>query len=522
MAINSEQLQNGLLGKLYDKLTMGDEAGMRSSNDFFSWVTPGIPYTEENFDFQERGFVPTHLGIEGTEDTDDLDTDTDDLPSVDTDALNRELGAQKLQMYTQAEDLANLMDFIPSASGITEGNKRMNMNMQIWNPSGRVSDVYKFVLDQCQVVQTKMDDATKEKLERIRKILKTTKTVTDFDPETFEEIKREITVESRLSEAYKEKKQLYDTAFREYNNARIAALNGDDPQAVDYFAMNERILRSHVRVAKNDWYNLGYKDLYEKATAFIEQVTKTDLNLLMQDYRSDLDFSQISNPASPGSRFYFTKLAPSNFASSNRGWTQFSFSKSDYERHYDSSRSSWGAGGALALGFFNIGGGAQESKSEINRDINWETFSLSFSMAQVPIIRSWFHPGLLESKFWKFGQNADTMGLSELLSDGKTPPNGQMVAYPTTAIFIRDLELKFKTYSGNYNAFSESIRVKGGLSWGPINLGGHYSRSNSEYDFKSSTTREGIKVDGMQLIGFRSHLLPKSPNPINTPDTEWA
>lgn len=515
--LKSPQLLNGFLGKLYDELTMGDDQVMRSANDFFSWITPGIPYSADNFDFQERGFVPTHLGVSGTEDQNE-DGEPQD---VDLEKLKRELGAEKLRMYIQAEDLAYLMDFIPDASGISDGDKRMNLNKKIWNPSDRLSDVYNFVLNQSEVVQTEVDETLQAKIDRVRRVLQTTKTVTDFD-ENFEEVKREITVDSVVAVQYKEKKQVYDAAFQEYRNAQIRAMNGG-PEDVDFFALNERILRSKVRMAENDWHANGYKNLYERATSFLDQAASGDLNLLMQGYREDMDFSQISNPASPGSKFYFTKLVPSNFASSMQGWTQFSFSKKDYESHRDRRRTTWGAGGGFIGGLFNIGGSAEGEVTRISNDVKWESLKIKFSIAQVPIMRSWFHSNLLSSRFWRFGANADIIGQGDLLSDGGMPPAGQMPAYPTTAIFIKDLEITFDTYSGNYDALHSHISGRSGLSWGPIHLGGSYSRSKTTSDFESSRLHNGIKIDGMQLIGFRCHLLPKSPNPVEgIAEENWA
>ncbi|NJL76377.1 MAG: hypothetical protein HC892_16515 [Saprospiraceae bacterium] len=49
MALTSEQLMNSFLGRLYNQLSMGDESSIASANDFFSWVTPGIPFEAEDF-----------------------------------------------------------------------------------------------------------------------------------------------------------------------------------------------------------------------------------------------------------------------------------------------------------------------------------------------------------------------------------------------------------------------------------------------------------------------------------------
>jgi len=509
MDLLPEQLMNSVLGKLYSELTMGEDDRLKSANDFFTWITPGMPYPEDNLDFLEQGFVATYKG------------DDDDGNPIDEEELKRRTGAAKLRMYQQAEDLAYIMDFVPDASGLESGSKRMNINTQIWNPASRLSDIYKFVLDQCQVVQTDTSESTKEKIERVRGILQTTKTVTTYDDD-FQEIQAEVTVDSPLTVAYKEKKAIYDAAFMEYRNAEIKALNGDG-EAVDFFALNETILRSKVRMAANDWQANGYKNLYERATSFLDQVASGDLNLLMQGYREDMEFSRVANPASPGARFYFTRLAPSNFASSVQGWTKFEFSSSDFESHFDRERTNWGGKTGLNLGKFNIGGSARKESTELTKSVEWGSFKLSFYMAQVPLLKSWFHPHIFDSQFWRFGPNVAATGQNDVLSDGGIPPEGQLPAYPTTAIFIKDLTMTFDTASRNYDAFYSKIKAKGGLSWGPFHLGGDYEKETTETNSSGSNRHEGIKVDGMQLIGFRCHLLSKSPNPLPTIEEDmWA
>jgi hypothetical protein len=135
-------------------------------------------------------------------------------------------------------------------------------------------------------------------------------------------------------------------------------------------------------------------------------------------------------------------------------------------------------------------------------------------------VRPWFKPSFLNSKTWRFDPgNPDLKG--NMLSDGGSPPKGLMPAYPTSVIFIRNLTLDFGDSSGMQSFMSQqsSNSQSGGVgfSFGPFSIG----TSASHYGAQGSTTRsasyqwtdQGLNVPGMQIVGYRCHVLPKSPDP---------
>ena len=48
-------LCNAIMGALYDVLTNGDATVPKSSDNFFSWCTPGIPVDANDFRFLAQG-----------------------------------------------------------------------------------------------------------------------------------------------------------------------------------------------------------------------------------------------------------------------------------------------------------------------------------------------------------------------------------------------------------------------------------------------------------------------------------
>ena len=116
----------------------------------------------------------------------------------------------------------------------------------------------------------------------------------------------------------------------------------------------------------------------------------------------------------------------------------------------------------------------------------------------------------LESRAWKFAEDAIDV---TALSDGGQPPKGMLIGYPTMVIFIKNVLINFKELHDEKSEFNKAAKAKAGLSIGPISAGGSYKNSSGQTKELSSLTEKGLKVEGMQIIGFRCKLLNKAPNP---------
>ena len=495
------ELMQSVMGKLYNVLVNGDESVPGSDDNFFSWCTPGYPITTEDLEFLTQGLTGAVKkqavaalagGDEGEEPEKPTQEQIDQIVATDSG-----------RMYMQAENFARLVDFVPDVSGLNLPLSRMKVNAM----EGSLSSVYEFILRFSQVMASELPAETKKKIEKFRKLLVTTKTKVDLI--TDESV--EVVEPSPMVVAYNQKMQAYLDAVIEYHTYRVEALAGKDPKAVHFWAMNANALRKKVIAAKNDWINSGYKEDYEKISAYIEQVMSRDMSMLKQQYKDDLDKARLTGLAS-GSDFFFTSLVPGNFHKG--GWTKFSFNSSSYQYGSNSSSNKWGVAGGLSLGIFNFGASASGQNSRYESKFNLDTFKLSFEMCEVPIVRPWMNTAFLKSKAWRFDEsNPDAKGM--MLSDGGNPPkrDSLLPALPTSALFVRNLVLDFGHADGFSQYVSSAVKGGGFVGWGPFAIGGSYSHQNSSSKFEHNTQGQGLAIDGMQIIGFRCHLLPKSPNP---------
>lgn len=527
-------LANTLMSKLYNVLTNGDDTVPKSEDNFFSWCTPGTPVDVSDFEFLTQGLT----GIVKKSAVDAMQPSAAAAsaaaagtppaptppPALTQEQFNALMAQDTMRLYMQAENLARLLDFVPD---VAKSTNEPFARLAVQNNDGTLSDIYDYTLRMSQVMKIELPADTVAKIEKFRgllqKVVKKKDLITDEEVETIEP--------SELQKAYFTKMAAYDDAALEYNARRIDALTASNSRAIHDWAINANIYRNKVRAAMADWVANGYKEDYEKIAAFIEQVSRRDMALLKQQYVEDLERARLTSPVS-GSDFFFTSLVPGSFPTST-GWTRFGFEAGDYESHQSSSYSWSSSRGGGGGGFLGIGVRAShassESHSEFHGTVDTSHTSMSFEIAQIPIARPWLRTAFLTSHGWRFDQN-NVLTKGERLSDGASPPTGKMPAYPTVAIFIRKLALSFGESHdfSDYvsNAKSSSTSAGGFMFFGPFFVGGSGShRSGSgvtQRDYGYRFENNTMFVDGMQLIGFKCHIMPKSPDPDPAiPAADW-
>ena len=527
-------LANSVMSKIYDVLTNGDETVPKSEDNFFTWNTPGTPFDVEDFDFLTQGLtgvvkrsaleqttLPSPQGGSGG-------TGTATAPAAQpeiTPELLAQLRAQDTaHLYMAAEMLARYTDFVPD---VTKANNEQFARLNIQNNEGTLTEIYERVLRMSQVMKQDLPADVLKKIDKFRGLLQVKVKKTNL----LDDSVTEVIEPSPLVKVYNEKLAAYEAAALEYNTHRIDALTADNPRAVHDWAINANIYRNRVKSAMADWISNGFKNDYEQIAAYIDQVMARDMTLLKAQYKDDLEKTRITGLAS-GADFFFTSLAPGSFARSG-GWSGFGFASSDFRSNSGSSFSTsrWSAsGGGGFLGIFGGRGGASgsQSRSEYHSSFSSERFGLSFEICQVPIIKPWFKSSFINSKTWRFDQN-DPQAKSEFLSDGGAPPKGLLPAYPTSMIFIRKLSLTLGKSDG-FSRFvdeqkSNSASGGGFMSFGPFFLGGSASHSSAsgmtQRDWGYHWDGQTLTVPGMQCVGFKCHIIPKSPNPLPT-IKEWV
>lgn len=527
---NEVELMNALLGKVYAVLTTGGKEANQSEDNFFVWCTPGLTVKAEDFKFAEQGLTGVLKKSESTtiiktNSSNNVDKEqTNKESKLSEEEINRLLAEDTNRMYAQAESFARLVDFIPDTSkGSGDGGFS---GLTVLYKEGTLSSVYSDTLTHSQVMKSELPEDVKAKIEKFNALLTVEKKKKDIitDEETT------VLEDGPMVVLYREKMRAYNSALKILNSKRTAALTAKDPAAVHDWALNAEVYQNEVEAAEADWVSRGYKNEYEKIQAFIDQVSRRDMSLLKEQYLNALKNAKLTGLSS-GSEFCYTTLTPAGFATSD-GWTKFSFKKTDINDDYSSlsKNHSMKTGGQIGFfPYFSGGGGYSESEQsyDVSSSFHSSIAEIRFEVCQVNIVRPWFKEAFLTSKYWRFDANNEvTKG--EFLSDGGSPAQGKMPAYPTSIIFIRNLRIGFdskdslNTFKQEYE--SHDISAGGRIVIGPFSLGGGYD----SHDDKTETSSHGklqiekneIVINGMQIIGYACHMLGKCPDP-NPDIKDW-
>ena len=479
----SEELMQVLMAKLYATIT-GDveNADIMPRNKFVTWLMPGIPFGPNDFRCCSKGLGG---GLNATED--------------------------KL-ILQQAFYLSKLFDFIPDINNpLTDTGK---LEQTIFTSSqDSISSVYSDILTFSEVVDDKLSPEDEAKIKKFRDLMSVTKMKKDIITDEIQE----VTEPGPITIAYETKMKEFLDAEDAYLTLLVNAQGATDSdpegkRAVAAWANKADNYYRSVRAAYNAWISQGYKNEYEKMNAFIDQITQRSMVLYKRDLIEKFRKGKVNNAGAGGAgEFYNTLLLPGNFATS-AGWTGFTFGASDYKNHYSKSKSQWGVKASAKFGFGSAKGSASGSKERIQHEIKMKNFSASLKFTQVPICRPFMDPGIFSMRGWrlskeyfeKYGKDAKS------ISDGSN--NGRLVAYPISALFVKDVKLYSGDLSSQFDFVKKEISGGGSVSYGPFSVGGSYSHGSEESNLDVHVESGSLNIPGMQLIGFMNNYVPKCPN----------
>lgn len=456
---SSKDLMSSLISKMYHIIT-GEDADIKFPNSkYITWIMPGIPFIPEDFNFCIKGFAGST--------------------------------AEETRLLTlQAFVLSKLFDFIPDPSGLAMDHK---VQQSIFaTTQDTISSVYRDVLQFSKVVNREISEEEQKKMDEKRAFITSKET---------EHLK------------YYEK---YRTAAQEYLKARSEAesASGDDPiskERVTNWINMGHILKENVDMAEREFRSLGFRDQIADAENYIAQVTENS----MVNYKARLEEKLTQPHNSPEfGPFLPVTLIPGNFASSSSGWTQFSFSEQDFHQYNNKSTTKGSLGGSVRLlGVWKVGkADGSTSTEETDESKKASNFTAQFEIAQIPILRPWFEPGFFSMRGWDLGDMWNLNWPDKKVSNGEDPPVGRLVAYPTSAIFVRNVTFSFDE-SSDFSHYFNDIRSGSGLAgWGVFRTKGTFSSTNEQKTVDHKEEHGKIVINGMQLIGFINNVIPKAPN----------
>jgi hypothetical protein len=211
-------------------------------------------------------------------------------------------------------------------------------------------------------------------------------------------------------------------------------------------------------------------------------------------------------------------MSPSKWYSATGadGWNSYSQSDFHSESHFDSKSSQTSAGGGFSLGFFSIGGGGSASKDQTSLNIQTEGLTIEFEYAIADIQRPWLDTTLLNLSNWFLVGDYP----SSCISDGtfnqqfKVNDPAEMVFLPsvvTSFLIARNVKIKWNKKTTDIDMLKTAASGGGSVGFGPFSVSASHSESHTKNDFIFDENSEGITIEGVQLIGYVSTIMPGSP-----------
>jgi len=426
-----------------------------SNSNYFAWMPGGTFYSAENLEYQKKTLL-------------DLKT------------IKESEGVEgNLDVYTDANNFMRTINAVPSSNVLD--SSFISSGKMLW-------DVYKSVLANATFPnQRKITEEEKQQIQKLN---------AEYE---------------KLSPAYNQYQEVYDNALEAYNDLRLKAMS--DPIVARKFTLNGKSYKQKVDKAMKDWVSLGHKETIEKInndTLNIHRETSESWINELLERMSENAIDELSGP-------YHTYLGIKDIFDETLEWTEFTIDSSSLEKINSQSKRRFTENKESTSGMWFWKSRSTQSSHGVNveemQSDKLAVSNISFKLLQVPIQRPWFDPTLIECGAWKWN-NPDMAPLST----GGVNPTGQMIAYPTTAIFVKDLNVEIDNVAV-LDKVVDSTSTTQTNTVGPFRLFRKRETSSrtetNEYHMELSQKDKnaGTLVNsGVQLIGFRCYQLPKTPS----------
>lgn len=453
-------------------VSMGLSAGQHSSPTESSRFS--LYDTDDNVDLMKKIFSKIALGTSVGENTgrpgnsflmlENPGTFLDPMLNVDT--------------VRGARMLAELLDPIPNPKWIYDASSRST------------SDIYKMTLTDKELPLVQLSSSQRLSLQKAK--------ITAHNTE----------------DAYSDLAEQYWDANDAFLTAQITAANhGVSPNPRYEFRKNQ---------AYNRWIDRGHKLEYENAIATIYNLESLDPNNTWLSLSQLLDQNERLDGAI---HFHTTDVTPTYkqlVDPKSTGWTVLSFDQADWENQ--SYHSHVDAGGSVSgsFGLWRASAGAHYVEDKGFTKSKASNINITMEVQRVKINRGWLRSYLYFSRAWRW--HSGTTGSGSPISDGVAiengnTPNGWMPFLPVALLVARNVSISASISDSEHDWANSHLDANASVGYGPISIGGHYSKDESSDYVKGSVRHDGITAGPAQIIGWYCDVLPQSPNP--DPALNW-
>lgn len=314
-------------------------------------------------------------------------------------------------------------------------------------------------------------------------------------------------------EAYARYEEEYEDAVKERNRAYANAFS--DPMMLQMWPIQGKIYQDDVDQAWDKWQGFGFKAEIERALAVLAAQGADPAILLIARAKHKYENSLVNIPNV--GNIPYTFMSPNKWYGLNGdGWNWYTQSTFHSESHASGTNSRTSGSAGISAGFFTIGGGGSTSTERSNLDIKTENLNIDFEYTMVDIKRPWLDTTLLNLSNWFLVGDYPAACISDgtygqqMKVDGKD----EMLFLPsvvTSLVLVRNLKISFGDSDRHRDTFEKATGGSGRLGFGPFFIGGGHSEGEKRKNTSFNHNYEGLKIEGVQLIGYVSTIIPASP-----------
>lgn len=317
---------------------------------------------------------------------------------------------------------------------------------------------------------------------------------------------------------YLDCKAAYQKAVNKYVAAYQTAQ--EEPTAKKLWPVNGKQFIGDVEDAMNEWVSVGQKVKMEASINILSAQGSDPTALMITDAKNRWSIYQVALGGAVADKSPYSFISPSNWCDPDADiWTKYNGTFSTSETHDTSSTKDWSAGLKLNFGLFSGDAASKGSLEKVSKDAEGQDTDISLEWTVLTVMRPWLDTSLLSWDGWYLllagsKKNSISTGLRE---ESNAPSAYYLPIVPVQMIVVRNLKVKNKALSDHFA--SEALKTSSSLdfNYGPFaSVSSSFATDDEKKDEIKRMGREGLRIPGMQLIGWVSELTPASPK-LDTP-----
>jgi len=464
---------------------------------FVSFLPIGLPIPEEDF---KNPWTPTGSNLKQILDSKPKNTDSNAGTGADPATIQAVSASKQLDdmQFMSANIGANMQAFLQTFM-LTDSKLVLDTTYRAAPGTSKVNDTWYAIINGANGIASdlELNDDMKKAL------AKANATLMDKEGNTTVHFEKYLQYRDEYQEAVR-------TRDKQYANAL------SDPMKLQMWPIQGKTYQDDVDFAWDKWQSFGFKQEIEEAIAVLASQGIDPAILLIARAKHKYENSLVNIPAV--GNIPYTFMTPSKWYSATGadGWNSYSQTDFHSEVHFDSQSSKTSGGGGIMLGFFSMGGGGSSSTERTSLTIQTEGLTIEFEYTIANIQRPWFDTTLLNLSNWflvgDYPANCISNGTFNQQFKQNDPT--EMLFLPavvTSLIVARNVTIKWNKTSSDTKTLDTASSGGGFVGFGPFAVCGNHSQSHKKMDFEFDAHSQGITIEGVQLIGYVSAIMPGSP-----------